>query len=424
MYFGQLHICPCAFSLVHAARFPCNRGETEMSRIKVAFCISDMIIGGVETVFLQTMAEILAHDDIEISVIMRQKLREQYFIDWFKQHPQVKLYTLHPLADWFEHLRKYTHGFPLENIRRIAYGIYKRFKNHLAMRRGIFACQDILIDYKNCEFARQLRNCCQPKIAWIHGSINYFEYAHLAQYMDIYDRVVCLTDSFVSDFKQQYPQYADKIVRIYNPVDVAGIRAIAASRPAYPGKYFCCVSRLTPDKDIQTVISAFDKFVSHSGATDVKLLIIGTGSTEQKLRAQATATKCASQIEFMGAIPTPFGYMAHAMANILSSHNEGLGMVLLESAALGAICISSDCKNGPAEILMQGRAGILFAPGNSDQLADAMRAVYRGGPDIEKMRENATRGLERFATAKISAEIVELLNDVVSSRGGKCQKSR
>lgn len=395
-----------------------------MSRIKVAFCIPDMIIGGVETVFIQTMSEMLARGDIEISVIMRQKLREQYFIDWFNQHPQVKLYTLHPLADWFERLRKYTHGFPLENMRRIAYGAYKKFKNRMAMRRGIFDCQDILIDYKNCEFGRQLRHCHQPKIAWIHGSINYFEYAHLARYMDIYDRVVCLTDSFVSDFKQQYPQYADKIVRIYNPVDVTGIRTIAATRPTYPGKYFCCVSRLTPDKDIQTVISAFDKFVSHDGVSDVKLLIIGTGRAEHRLRAQAASTKCASQIEFMGAIPTPFGHMAHAMANILSSHNEGLGMVLLESAALGAICISSDCKNGPAEILMQGRAGILFAPGNSDQLADAMRAVYRGGPEIEHMRENATRGLNRFATAKISAEIVELLNDVVSSRGIKCQKSR
>lgn len=395
-----------------------------MSRIKVAFCIPDMIIGGVETVFIQTMAEMLARGDIEISVIMRQKLREQYFIDWFNQHPQVKLYTLHPLADWFEHIRKYTHGFPLENMRRIAYGAYKKFKNRLAMRRGIFDRQDILIDYKNCEFSRQLRHCHQPKIAWVHGSINYFEYAHLARYMDIYDRVVCLTDSFVSDFKQQYPQYADKIVRIYNPVDVAGIRAIAATRPTYSGKYFCCVSRLTPDKDIQTVISAFDKFVSRDGVSDVKLLIIGTGRAEQRLRAQAAATKCASQIKFMGAIPMPFGYMAHAMANILSSHNEGLGMVLLESAALGAICISSDCKNGPAEILMHGRAGILFAPGNSDQLADAMRAVYRGGSEIEHMRENATRGLDRFATAKISAEIIELLNDVVSSRGIKCQKSR
>lgn len=97
--------------------------------------------------------------------------------------------------------------------------------------------------------------------------------------------------------------------------------------------------------------------------------------------------------------------MRGAMAHILSSYSEGLPTVLLEAMAVGTINISSDCKNGPREILLDGDAGLLFAPGNVDDLASHMDRVYNKKVEIEKMKNAATKSLTRFNAAQIADDV-------------------
>ena len=49
---------------------------------------------------------------------------------------------------------------------------------------------------------------------------------------------------------------------------------------------------------------------------------------------------------------------------ILSSRYEGLPNVLLESLALEKMVISSNCRTGPKEILLNGKGGLLFEVGD------------------------------------------------------------
>ena len=67
-----------------------------MKKTKVAFCVRDMRIGGVESVLIRTMDTLLKHKNIEVSVITYVNIKEQVYLDWFKSHPQVKVYTLYP----------------------------------------------------------------------------------------------------------------------------------------------------------------------------------------------------------------------------------------------------------------------------------------------------------------------------------------
>ena len=52
--------------------------------------------------------------------------------------------------------------------------------------------------------------------------------------------------------------------------------------------------------------------------------------------------------------------MKNAQAFILSSLWEDPGFVLIEAAMNNLFLISSDCKNGPSEILDNGNRGYLF----------------------------------------------------------------
>ena len=107
-------------------------------------------------------------------------------------------------------------------------------------------------------------------------------------------------------------------------------------------------------------------------------------------------------------IETPFAYMKYATAHILSSYSEGLPTVLIESMAVETLNIASSCPNGPREILMDGKAGLLFKPGNVDELAQHMTNVYNKNIDINSMVNVATKSLKRFSTAIIIKKITNL----------------
>ena len=60
--------------------------------------------------------------------------------------------------------------------------------------------------------------------------------------------------------------------------------------------------------------------------------------------------------------------MKNSKAFILSSLWEEVGFVIVEAALCNTIIISSDCKNGPKEFLLEGKAGIIFKNNTFDQL--------------------------------------------------------
>lgn len=386
-------------------------------RMKIAFCIPEIIIGGVECVFIEILDGTIKKLDTDVVVVTQKKIQDKYFQEWFRAHPNIKLYTMYPAAHIFDAAKKYMHVFPLKNIRKIIYSLYKKYKNHRAMRRGIFSDCDLVIDYKNASFAKILRKFPNKKITWIHGSIDFFTSNKMDKYLALYDKVVCLTHSFESDFKLKYPKYANKIVQIYNPINTNRVRQMAKDGETFNGKYFCAVSRLDADKDIKTIIDAFGIFWDKAKQPDVNLVLVGDGSQATALRKYAENKSCGENIIFVGATHNPFGYMRGAIAHILSSYNEGMGMVLVESAACGTINIASNCKNGPAEILMNGDAGLLFTPGDANELAKLMQQVWHNEIDVQKIVKNATDGLDRFSTDKIATQISELFKSVMGNAG-------
>lgn len=62
----------------------------------------------------------------------------------------------------------------------------------------------------------------------------------------------------------------------------------------------------------------------------------------------------------MGYSNNIYNYMKYSEALILTSLWEDPGFVLVEAALSNLFIISSDCKNGPKEILLNGEGGLLF----------------------------------------------------------------
>ncbi len=385
-----------------------QKRSKKMNKQKIAFCIPDMIVGGVETVFISTLEELLKYPDLKISVYMQSKLQEKYYQDWFNHHPEIKLKVIYPMLPYFENLKKRTNFFPLKNLRKLIFSLYKMY------RRSIFHINnhDIYIDYKNASFFKELRHIKTPKITWCHGSFDFFQKSKLINRLKYYDKMVVLTDEFKDEFTLHYPSHSSKIIRIYNPITPEHIITKAKTGPTYPGRYFCSISRLGSPKDIHTIIDAFTIFLRTENTTDIKLLIIGDGPNRTGLEQHANQSTAKEHIIFLGTQTNPFGYMQKSMAHILSSHSEGFGMVLLESASVGTLNISTQHKNGAQEILLNGTAGLLFNIGDKHALSQIMSNIYHNRIPRQKIIKNSQLSLNRFNPKKITAEILELINSL------------
>ncbi|MCQ2582026.1 MAG: glycosyltransferase [Alphaproteobacteria bacterium] len=379
-------------------------------KIKVAFCIPNMVIGGVETVFTTTVDMLLKSRVFDICVFTHAELTEPYYVQWFKDRPQIKVVSVYRLNSFFEKYKK-KFGFPLENIRKIIFSIYKKWCNYKIARNPILNTCDIIIDYVSGSSFRQIQFAKQPKITWLHCSINYAIENKIPARLKQYNKIVCISDSMKSDFAKLCPEYADRLVRIYNPVDYDSINKTSLNTPKYDGKYFLCVGRVDHDKDIPTIIRAFNQFWLREHKPDVKMVFIGDGNIASEMKKMAATTEAHDQFVFLGKIPKPYGYMRGAMAHILSSFNEGLPTVLIEAMATGTLNISSNCPNGPHEILLDGDAGILFEPGNTDELANAMSNVWNNKIDVSGMTGRATKSLERFNQDSICTQIIKVISD-------------
>lgn len=368
----------------------------------------DMRVGGVETVLRNTINALLEHKNVEITLYCHRTIIEPTHIDWLKQHPQIKVKIYYPFARFFD---KTDRKRPISRFfKRICFEIYKSYRNFIMAPRVMSEHFDAIIDYISGYSAKPLKKIHgSVKLTWIHCSMDYFKTHNLISGLSQYDTIVTISDSFLSEFKREYPQYANRAVRVYNPVNLKDIQKKLKSATIPDGKYFSCVSRLDDDKDITTVLYAFDKFCENENHSDVELYIVGGGAKESEFKDIANKLSVHNHIIFTGNQSNPFGYMAGSMAHILSSYNEGLPTVLIESMALNTLNISSNCPVGPHEILLDGHAGVLFKPGNIDELAQIMGDVYNKKIKPKTIINNATKSLIRFDSKNIANEILNIV---------------
>ena len=73
-----------------------------------------------------------------------------------------------------------------------------------------------------------------------------------------------------------------------------------------------------------------------------------------------------------GWIDDPLPYFDLADLFVLPSNYEGFGVVIVEAMSRGLNIVSTNCKSGPSEILLDGALGTLCEVNNHKALANAI----------------------------------------------------
>lgn len=172
---------------------------------------------------------------------------------------------------------------------------------------------------------------------------------------------------------------------------------------------FLYLGRLSPEKGLMTLIEA----VQRAG---VKLKIAGTGPMEDRLKARAAGLN-PHQVTFLGFVngQRKLDLIRRSCFTVVPSEwFESFGLSAAESLAGGTPVIASRIGGLP-EVVQDKVSGLLFAPGDADDLAEKLRQV-RQNPQmaVQMGRQALTRARANLSPAAHAHRLVEIYQEAIA----------
>lgn len=163
---------------------------------------------------------------------------------------------------------------------------------------------------------------------------------------------------------------------------------------------FGTVARLTPQKDLPTLLDAFAKI---SGIRpSIKLLIVGKGVMESELKIRADQLGISDAITWVRQTDKVDEYMREIQTFVLPSKYEGFGLVLLE--AINARCAILAANNSAIpEVLGRNFQG-LFSTGSLGELSKLMLASLEK-PFRDDLITTQNEQFKKFDPVRMELEI-------------------
>ena len=155
------------------------------------------------------------------------------------------------------------------------------------------------------------------------------------------------------------------------------------------------IGRLTRQKNLILLIRAFKKILIKY--PNYHLLLLGEGEQKKLLTEETKKLKIQERISFLGYQKNVYKYLLNSDCFILTSLWEDPGFVILEAALSNTLIISSNCPNGPNEILSNGQNGFLFQNNNLSDLLNKFDEFKNSTEDeLNKKKLFAKKQIKMF----------------------------
>tara|TARA_B100000767_G_scaffold264562_1_gene279603 strand:+ start:1859 stop:3010 length:1152 start_codon:yes stop_codon:yes gene_type:complete len=135
------------------------------------------------------------------------------------------------------------------------------------------------------------------------------------------------------------------------------------------------IGRLTYQKNFEFLIKNF-LYISQAHP-NLKLIILGEGERKNSLKKLIKYHELEKKIILCGNVKNIYPYLSTAKFIVLTSRWEDPGFVIIESMFMKKIILSSDCKNGPIEIINDGINGFLFKNLDKADFINKFNLVYK-----------------------------------------------
>lgn len=372
---------------------------------KLLFIIWSYSFGGGAEALLTTIVNHLNSQKYEIGII------EIYNANIKKEpvNPNIRVYDSITWVGDKEYRKKvyYIYNAPNEMIRRYIPPDY-----------------DLYVSF-NYQLPSFLLPSGTRNIAWIHGAVfdlagNGVERYRLLQSkaFEKVIKIISISDVTTRSIQELFPNHADKIVEVYNSVNVQEIRdkanESAEIRLRKPAVIY--VGRFDENKDPSRMLEIFKRV--YSKEKNVHLYFLGKGELETEVREKAKAYGLQEWVHFLGYMKNPFPVMKQADVCCMTSKSEGFPMSLLESVALHVPFVSTEV--GGARILSnEERCGKIYR--TNEEAVDNIVEILRTSK--EALVEKCEESIRRFDLGTYISRIEEIFDEALTSEMSTDERS-
>ncbi len=229
------------------------------------------------------------------------------------------------------------------------------------------------------------------------------------------DHVVTISDSTRRDFEAIFPGARGRISRIYPGVPGVRLGDMADAARARP--YFLYVGVMSPTKNLERLIRAFERLLRAHEA-DFDLVLVGRESgryREQVLVPLVRRLDLEARVEFAGFVDDAELSRRYrgARALVYPSLGEGFGYPLVEAMLAGTPVITSTATSCPEVV---GDAGLCVDPFSVEDLAEAMHRLAVDDRLHTDLRAAGSRRAARFTVDRMADEYLIVFEKLVRER--------
>lgn len=188
------------------------------------------------------------------------------------------------------------------------------------------------------------------------------------------DKVIAVSRSLASDLQNAYPSKSSKIAVIRNGAPQFEGRKedgseILRSHGLESGRFILAVGRLTPEKGMHDLISAFRRYEG-----PCKLVIVGAADLDSPYSAELLKN-ASDRVVFTGFLRREqlHAFYSRCSLFVVPSYHEGLSIAALEAVSAGAPTIMSNIDNN---LELELGAHCYFQPGNIVELIQKLESDH------------------------------------------------
>ena len=196
---------------------------------------------------------------------------------------------------------------------------------------------------------------------------------------------------------------------------IGNARSFVLPKPAkLENKTVIAVGRYSYQKGFDRLISAWHRVCQQKN--DWTLHLVGDGELREELQKQIEELNLGDKVILGKAVTDMPTVYLEASILAMTSHYEGLPMVLLEAQAAGLPIVSFECKCGPKDVIEDGVDGFLVKEGDTDALAEKLLLLMDDEMLRKKMGGVAFSRSDRYAEDRIMQQWTDLFDDVLKEK--------
>ncbi len=250
---------------------------------------------------------------------------------------------------------------------------------------------DIIIDnsdsFINGKFV--LKNSAVIKL--IHGKFDIYKNFNL----DGLQNFVLLSSQELDNYKTKYPNANFYIIPNFLP-------NISNLNTNYSQKVVVSVGRLSKEKGFLRLIDIWKLIQDSSEFKDWKLHIVGDGELKEKIENKIKDLNLTNSIILKPFTKDVESEYLSASIYAMTSHFEGLPMVLIEAQSYALPTISFDIATGPRDIIEDDKSGYLIEDNDLNKYATKLKTLMQD----ENLRAKMGAKSKEIVKSKFSKDVV------------------